>query len=300
MNKRIGIRDGFLKFFFYNFLFPLFFIFLLASVPLIIGNSDGQVRFRLLYLLLAKDYITGLFNGSSLSFNVGQFQWYAFRELPPYFAVTLFYTGISSAIGILLGFPLGLLRYKKINSLSQNILSFIGSIPDFFIILLLQLGAIYFMKLTGKRLAKISMTSDLPILLPLIAMSLFPVLYVARQTSRAAHEVSCRDFIQFARAKGISRRRTFFLHLVPALLPGLSADTAKVAMLVLANVFIAENLFLIQGITHVMVNFSFSGGGGYQFDFVVTCLLYIFALYLIISTALRLLVHGAAFLRRYI
>ena len=282
---------------FYNFILPLFFIFLIASLPLIIGNSDGQVRFRTLYLLLTKDYIRGLFDGSSFTFNVGQFKWSAFKELPPYFLVTLFYVSVSSAIGIIIGFPLGILRYRKINSQSQNIFSFIGSIPDFFIILLLQLFAIYFRKVTGVRFAKIAMTSDLPLLLPIIAMSLYPIIYVTKQTSRAAFEVTCQDYIQFARAKGIKRKKLFFSHIIPALLPGLSTDVTKVSLLVLSNVFIAENLFLIQGITHVMINFSFQGGGGYQFDFVITCLLYIFAIYLIISTVLKLLIKLISYLR---
>lgn len=275
---------------FYNFLLPLFFIFFLASLPLIIGNSDGNLSFRFLYFFLIKDYFSGLFDGSSLTFHVGQFTWHAFKEIPHYFLVTLFYVSLSSAIGILAGFPLGMLRYRKLDSHSQNFLSFIGSIPDFIIILLLQLMAIYFMKITGTRLAKISMTSDMPLLLPLIAMSLYPAIYVTKQVSSATNDVSCRDFIQFARAKGITRKKVFFNHIIPALLPGLSADVTKVATLVLANVFITENLFLIQGITHVMINFSFRGQGGYQFDFVITCLLYIFAIYMIISTGLKLFI----------
>jgi len=282
---------------FYNFLLPLFFIFFLASLPLIIGNSDGKLRFRLLYLFLTKDFIMGLFDGSSFTFHVGQFTWHAFKEIPPYFLVTLFYVAVSSAIGIAVGFPLGISRYKKLEDQSQNLLSFIGSIPDFFIILLLQLFAIYFMKITGRRFAKIAMTSDLPLLLPIIAMSLYPIIYVTKQVSRATYEVSCQDYIQFARAKGITRRRVFFYHIIPALLPGLSADVTKVAILVLANVFITENLFLIQGITHVMINFSFQGGGGYQFDFVITCLLYIFAIYIIISTVLKLFIRLISALR---
>jgi peptide/nickel transport system permease protein len=282
---------------FYNFLLPLFFIFFLASVPLIIGNSDGKLRFRLLYLFLTKDFIMGLFDGSSFTFHVGQFTWHAFKEIPPYFLITLFYVAVSSTIGVVAGFPLGILRYKKLNDQSQNILSFIGSIPDFFIILLLQLFAIYFMKVTGTRFAKISMTSNMPLLLPIIAMSLYPVIYVTKQVSGATYEVSCQDYIQFARAKGITRRRVFLYHIIPALLPGLSADVTKVAILVLANVFITENLFRIQGITHVMLKFSFQGGGGYQFDFVITCLLYIFAIYLIISTALKLFIKMISMLR---
>ncbi|MBN2656291.1 MAG: ABC transporter permease subunit [Spirochaetales bacterium] len=298
MNKGINATSRLLKILFYSFLLPLFLIFLMASMPLIVGNSDGQVRFRLLYLLLTRDYIKGLFDGTSLIFNVGQFQWHAFKELPPYFLVTLFYAGISSFIGVVVGFPMGILRYKKLNSPSQSLLTFIGSIPDFFIILLLQLTAIYFMKFTGMRLAKIAMTNELPLLLPLIAMSLYPIVYVTKQVSRAAYETSSSDYIQFARAKGITRKKTFILHLVPALLPGLAADSTKVAMLVLANVFIAENLFFIKGITHVMIHFSFQSGGGYQFDFVVTCLLYIFMIYQIINLLLRLFIRSAASARR--
>lgn len=89
---------------FYNFLIPIIIILLLATLPLVIGNSDGKIRFRPLYLLLTSDYIKGIFDGSSFIFNVGNFKWNVFIELPEYFLVTLFYVAVSSVIGILIGF----------------------------------------------------------------------------------------------------------------------------------------------------------------------------------------------------
>ena len=282
----------------YYFFIPMFFLLLLASLPLVIGNNDGKFNFGILFLQLSSDYIKGIFDGSSFIFNVGQFEWNTFDELPRYFLVSLFYVMVSSIIGIIIGFPLGIFRYKKLNSQSQNILSFIGTIPDFFIILLLQLFAVYFRIFTGVRFARIAMVTELPLLLPMIAMSLYPILYVTKQVSNAAYEVSCQDYIQFARAKGIKRSRIIFKHIIPALLPGLSTDVTKVSLLVLSNLFIAERLFRIQGITHVLFYFSFNGRtGGYQYDFVISCLLYTFLIYIIIRFTLKFLLLFITYLR---
>ncbi|MGL1893449.1 MAG: ABC transporter permease subunit [Spirochaetaceae bacterium] len=291
MLKQKFKTSSFLFKIFYNFIIPIVSILLLASLPLVIGNSDGKIRFRFLYLLLTSDYIKGIFDGSSFVFNVANFRWNAFIHLPKYFLVTLFYVGISSFIGIVIGFPIGLLRYKKQISKSQNILNFISSIPDFIIILFLQLFAVYFKSITGVRFAKISGLGSLPLLLPFIAMSLYPVIYVIKQVSRGAYEVSCQNYIQFARAKGLKRSKIIFSHIIPALLPGLSVDVTKVTTLVLANVFITERLFRITGITTFMFKYSFLSEGGYQFGFVVSCLLYIFLIYLIVSISLKLIIY---------
>lgn len=275
---------------FYNVIIPVISVFLLASLPLVLGHSDGSIRLRTLYMLLSSEYIKGVFDGSSFIFNVGQFKWNAFTDLPEYVFVTLFYVTVATLIGILIGFPIGILRYKKQISSSQNILSFISSIPDFIIILLLQLFAVYFKTITGVRFAKIAMVDSMPLLLPLTAMSLYPVIYIIRQTSRQAYVVSCQNYIQFARAKGLSRNKIIFSHLIPALLPGLYADINRVTILVLANVFITERLFRIKGITTFMYKYAFQSDGGYQYGFVVSCLLYIFLIYIIISVSLKIII----------
>jgi peptide/nickel transport system permease protein len=281
----------------FNLIIPIVTIFILASLPLVIGNSDGKIRFRFLYLLLTTDYIRGIFDGTSFVFNVGQFKWNAFIDLPHYFLVTLFYVAVSSLVGLVIGFPIGLLRYKKQISASGNILTFISTIPDFIVILLLQLFAIYFKSITGVRFAKISGVGSMPLLLPIIAMSLYPVLYVIKQVSRGAYEVSCQNYIQYARAKGLKRSKIIFNHVIPALLPGLSVDVTKVTTLVLANVFIAERLFWINGITTFMFKYSFQSEGGYQFGFVVSCLLYIFLIYIIVSISLKLFIYTIRMMR---
>lgn len=141
------------------------------------------------------------------------------------------------------------------------------------------------------------MVDSMPLLLPIIAMSLYPVLYVIKQVSRGAYEVSCQDYIQFARAKGLKRSKIIFSHFIPALLPGLSVDVTKVTILVLSNVFITERLFRIKGITAFMFKYSFQSEGGYQFGFVVSCLLYIFLIYIIVSISLKLIIYSISLMR---
>ena len=279
-----------------NLFLVVCFILLLAALPLVIQQSEGKISIRFLYFLLGYDYLKGIFDGSAFLFSTGRFTYSIWEQIPQYFFNTLFYVATSSILGILIGFPIGILRYKKRFSKSQKFLFFLNTIPDFFLIMILQISVVSLTQYTGIRLASIAMVTRLPLLLPIFVMSFYPALYLIRQISHATYEVTSQDYILFARSQGHSRFKIFIKQVIPALLHTLSADIAKVTLLVLSNVFIAEQLFRIMGITRMMFLWGFRqpnpfGGGGYQYAFVVNCLLFILVLYLIVSNFLQLSVR---------
>jgi len=263
----------------------ILFILVLATLPLSIRQSEGHLVFRPYYLLVIPEFLKGLFTGESLVYFYNDMEWSITEKLPVYFTISLFYLMSSSFIGVLAGFPLGILRYKKRLSASQKMILFINSIPDFFLIIFLQLGVIYISKTSGVRIASIGGVSSYPLLLPLFAMSLYPVLYLIRQISSATFDVTCQDYILYARSKGLSRLAIFKHHIVPALIPQLQGDSTKIILLVLSNMFIAEQLFRINGITRMLMVYGLSGN--YQYRYVVHSLFCLFVLYLITRSSLR-------------
>jgi len=243
------------------------FILLLAALPLVIQQSEGKISIRFLYFLLGYDYLKGLWDGSSFLFSTGRFTYSIWAYLPQYFFNTLIYVVASSMLGILIGFPIGMLRYKKRFSKSQKILFFLNTIPDFFLILILQISVVYITQFTGVRLASIAMVTRLPLLLPIFVMSFYPALYLIKQISNATYEITTQDYILFAHSQGQSKIKIFTKQVIPALLHELSADVTKITLLVLSNVFITEQLFRITGITRMMFLWGFRqanpfGGGG--------------------------------------
>lgn len=279
-----------------NLFLVVCFILLLAALPLVLQQSEGKISIRFLYFLLGYDYLKGLFDGSAFLFSTGRFINSIWDHLPRYFFNTLFYVTISSILGILIGFPIGMLRYKKRFSKSQKFLFFLNTIPDFFLIIILQISVVYITQFSGVRLASIAMVTRLPLLLPIFAMSFYPALYLIKQISNATYVITSQDYILFSLSQGHSRLNIFIKQVMPALLHELSADVTKVTLLVLSNVFIAEQLFRIMGITRMMFLWGFRqpnpfGGGGYQYAFVVNCLLFILVLYLIVSNFLKLIIR---------
>jgi len=270
------------------FCFTILFVFFVASLPLVVRQIEGDLTFRPAFFLLIVDYVKGIFNGHSFVFFMGDLQWNLLDKIPGFFLNSLFYLSVSSLTGIVIGVPLGILSYKKRVTLSQKVLLFINAIPDFFLIVMLQVGVILLNKATGFRLAKIAMTTTPPILLPLIAMSIYPTIYLIRQMSAATYTITCQDYILFARSRGLSKSQIFFRHVIPALLPLLSADVTKITLMILSNMFIAEQLFRISGVTQAL--FKYGLNGGYRFTLVVNCLLCILLLYLIVSQGLKFII----------
>jgi peptide/nickel transport system permease protein len=274
--------------------FTICFVMVIAILPLAFGQTEGELTFRPYFFLVIPEYIMGLFDGRSLIYYVRGRPFNFFDFMPVYFMTSLFYVALTSLIGVVLGFMVGILSYRHRVSKSQDILTFIQSIPDFFMILLLQLAIIKFNELTGIRLAKIGMVTSMPILLPLIAMSIYPVLFISKQISTATYTVACQDYILFAQSKGLTRFNIFKCHVIPALIHQLKADSTKMILMILSNLLITEQLFRINGLTRMM----FINGieGKYQFQLVVNSLLLLSLLYLIIRFGVWLLIQTLSLL----
>jgi peptide/nickel transport system permease protein len=276
-------------------LFALLILFI-SSLPLVIRQSEGRLVLRPAYFLMALDFLEGLPDGRTLTFAAGDFRWHVLKELPAYFLLSLFYLLTSSSCGLLVGLPLGVARYRRRFAWSQRAFFLLNSLPDFFLIMALQLSVATLTQLTGLRLASIAMVNRPPLLLPIIALSLYPALYLMRTMATATHEISCQNYILCARARGFTRRHIFLREILPGLVPVLENDLSKLALMILSNLFIAEQLFLLQGITRIMFLHGFTqrtvyGSGGYQYALTVSGLLYVFLLFLITRAFLGLVVR---------
>jgi peptide/nickel transport system permease protein len=274
----------------------LLLILLISSLPLVVRQSEGRLVLRPAYFLMALDYLEGLASGRSLAFNAGSFRWHALQDLPAYFLLSLCYLLASCFCGLLIGLPVGIARYRRRHSWDQRALFLLNTFPDFFLILVLQLAVATVTRLTGIRIASIAMVHRPPVLLPLIALSLYPALYLMRTMAAATHEISCQDYILCAQARGFSRRHIFLREILPGLVPVLENDLSKLTLMILANLFIAEQLFLLQGITRLMFMHGFTrrtvyGSGGYQYALIVNSMVYVFLLFLITRFALSLSVR---------
>ena len=272
-------------------------VFLLAALPDVLTIENDRIVLHL--SMFAADiggYFRGLLGGDSFLYRP------AYTNVPyrsvlsdmvrPFFT-SFAYAGVSAVTAMLIGSIGGMLVVAYRKEQVKDVVSLFGIVPDFVMILLLQLIVVAIYKATGFHVARVAtITQGEPaLLLPLLILTLIPAVFILRSISNRTYMVSTEEFVLVARAQGLSRFAVYRRHILPHVLAALQADLHKITALVLGNLFIIEYLFNIRGITRLV--FSSSRTGGYQFNLVVTAFLAILLLYGLLFSVLRLIVRLA-------
>ena len=272
-------------------------MFLLAALPDVLSIDGDRV---VLHLSMFAADIGGFFRymlgGDSFLYRAAHTNM-PFRsvlsDIVRPFLTSFAYAGVSAVAATFIGTVGGMLVVAFRKEQAKDVVSLFGIVPDFVMILVLQLIVVAVYKTTGVHVARVAtITRDEPaLLLPLLILTLIPAVFILRSISNRTYMVTTEDFVLVARAQGLSRFAVYRRHVLPHVLAALQADLHKVTALVLGNLFITEYLFNIQGITRLI--FSFSRMGGYQFNLVVTAFLAILVLYGFLFSVLRLIIRLA-------
>jgi oligopeptide transport system permease protein len=162
-------------------------------------------------------------------------------------------------LAIFFGVPAGILAALKPNSIFDYAAMFFSSIgfalPSFFVATLLiyyfsvQLG---WTPTSGWPIGFWEL--DARVLLPALALSLFPMAYFARLVRGAMLETMQQDYVRTAKAKGLRYRRVVGLHVLRnSLIPAVTA-TAPLLGLIITGTFVIEFIFGIPGIGRYFIN----------------------------------------------
>ncbi|GIO25798.1 ABC transporter permease subunit [Ornithinibacillus bavariensis] len=265
------------------------FIFLLATIPFSITITEGNlvIDFQVI-LFYVKDYVASIGNGEIFHYQVGKSGTYnLLADLPPYFLTSLQYLTLSGFITICMSMLVSAWSSKSKREWVKDIIGFLGTLPDFILILFLQLGVVFIYQSTGFKIAKVASRSadENAFLLPLITLTLIPTIYLIRTLSERTYDVLAEDYILSAKAKGLKKRHIYMHHVIRNVLPYLKADLHKVIAIMMSNLFIVEYLFNVRGLTTLLF-----GGTMYQYNLVVNTLFSLVLLYLLIYWLLRLLI----------
>jgi peptide/nickel transport system permease protein len=270
-------------------------VFLLAALPDVLTIEDDRVVLHLsMFATDTAGYFRGLFGGASFLYR-------PFSTSVPYrsilsemvrpFFTSFAYAGFSAVAAMLIGSIGGMLLVAYRKEQVKDVVSLFGIIPDFIMILLLQLIVVATYKATGFHVARVAtITQGEPaLLLPLLILSLIPAVFILRSISNRTYIVTTEEFVLVARAQGFSRFAVYRRHILPHVLAALRSDLHKITALVLGNLFITEYLFNIPGITRLV--FSYGRGGGYQFNLLVNAFLAILLLYGLLFSLLQLMIR---------
>nr|PZN70116.1 MAG: hypothetical protein DIU55_12045 [Bacillota bacterium] len=181
--------------------------------------------------------------------------------LLPRIANTLRLVAVSLAFALPLGVVKGVRDFQALrrrgSAVGPLLTGLLQGVPDFFLVMLLQIGAAQFFQRTGFRLLPVAWDETRPVasmVLPVTCLALLPLATVARITTQAMTNVYEQDYIRTARAKGLPERVVIYKHaLAGALVPILDAMPG-VLTVAFSNALIAERLFHYPGVTNLLLD----------------------------------------------
>ena len=275
---------------FYRNLMSLFLLLILVALPLGLINIDKKVSLNVEGMVVViKDFFLGLFSGDTWYYSQGERTRLIFSDLVSYFLSSYLYLIISAIIVMVISISLGIFFWKKSNRWINTSLGFLGMVPDFLLVLMLQIAVVYLNKRLGVKTFKVASSSidDPAIFLPILTLIIIPAIYLVRSLSEATSEIMAEDYILMAKSKGLGKKYIYLYHVTTNTLPFLKADLHKVLSIMMGNLFIVEYLYNTRGLTSFI--FVHSSKFGYQYNLVIICLLSLFVLYLFCYHSIRLL-----------
>ncbi|WP_349409882.1 ABC transporter permease subunit [Pseudalkalibacillus sp. SCS-8] len=267
------------------------FLFILAAMPLGIHDQQGKIVFdwNVMFSTI-RQFFEGLSTGEAWTYRQGDRNPSIMEDLvSPYFT-SFSYLLVSAIIVILLSIWLGIFLSKRTRSWVDGIVGLAGIIPDFIVVLLLQLLVVFIYQSTGVKTFKVASSSagEPAVFLPILTLVIIPLFYLVRSLGNATSDVTSEDYILMAKSKGFSKRYINFYHVTSNVLPTLKADLHKVMSIMIGNLFIVEYLYNTRGMTTLLFLTMFRFG--YQYNLVIFCLLAFMTLYFVCFFVLRLFI----------
>jgi peptide/nickel transport system permease protein len=155
---------------------------------------------------------------------------------------------ISIIIGLFITY-LTILLPQKLNDFVSKIISLLESLPDLFIIIIIQFSVIYYFKQTGSLLFPVAGSSqNNTYLLPIFTLALIPSFMIYRINLHLVNEEWKKPYIDLAKSKGFNKSYIFFSHVLRNVVPSLFSHSKTIVLYLLSSMVIFEKLFNIYGI----------------------------------------------------
>ncbi len=161
--------------------------------------------------------------------------------------------GMAAVIAIICGIVLGSFAALMRNKLPDRLIIFFSTlgaaVPSFVLATLLLL--VFCIQL---KWFPVWSSRDPSYVLPVIALSLYPMAYITRLTKTSMLDALSQDYVRTARAKGVPQWKVIFKHgLRNALIPVITYVGPMVAY-ILTGSLVVENIFTIGGLGTQMVD----------------------------------------------
>jgi oligopeptide transport system permease protein len=186
--------------------------------------------------------------------SLGDFNQY--QTVSEVLAISLQKSSMIMIPALIFGFILGLLKgfgdYRlssgKLNLVGKGSTWFFLSIPDFFIVISIQLGLMYLYD-KGLFFYVDVFGSDKPdnIIMGIIYLMIYPIFYIAKIVSISFEAEERKDYIRTAKSKGTSYNRILYKHVLWNCWVTILTNLSTISLFVLSNLFIVEKFMGYKG-----------------------------------------------------
>ncbi len=160
----------------------------------------------------------------------------------------------SFVIAVTFGWILELLP-ASFKRTALRISELLEALPDLFFVFCIQLAVVWIYKKTGFLAANPFTSSKEPsFLLPVITLSIVPAIYLFKMQLTLSQVEIEKDYIIFARSKGLANSHVIFHHLIKNTLRELSIHLPFIMLLLFSQMIILEYLFNLNGIIQILLS----------------------------------------------
>ncbi|WLD92590.1 ABC transporter permease subunit [Alkalihalobacillus sp. AL-G] len=147
--------------------------------------------------------------------------------------------------------------HHRLKRMIYGLISLFESLPDIFIVIVLQLTIVYIYQKTGLLIANVTTLYDDKIyLLPILTLSVLPTIQLFKITFLLMNEEQDKPYITVAKSMGLSDHYILIRHVFKNVLFNLFLYFKTIFVFMLSNLFIMEYVFNIHGIMMTMLSFN--------------------------------------------
>ncbi|MGQ7884294.1 ABC transporter permease subunit [Paenibacillus sp. WC2504] len=200
-----------------------------------------------------KDQIQGFFHGDFGKFRspYNRNEISVIGELPRMLlrTCTYFIPGLLLAIVLSVLMAMSASLWRRLGLVLDGAQALLVGLPDFFLIVLIQLGAIYATKFLGHYVLLIVQVGDkTPFLIPFLTIALIPSVTIYGTMRVAIARELGQDYVVTAQAKGLTRGEVLISHVLRNVMLDLLSILPKATTLALASMAVAEAICGIFGL----------------------------------------------------
>ncbi|RIW37343.1 ABC transporter permease subunit [Bacillus salacetis] len=146
---------------------------------------------------------------------------------------------------------------KWFRGLINSFAFLISSLPDIFVISIMQIFVIWFFKQSGILLMDVASIGEKQIILfPAAVLSIVPAFFFLGLMVSFIKEEQGLPYVELARGKGLGKFRLLFIHMIRNILISLTYHAKQIVWMMLSNLLILEYLFNVFGVTSFLFTYN--------------------------------------------